>query len=95
METMHRGRIALTAGLWLAIIYTICVGALLLLGLPPDAGMYRFWELWMVGVDPSRHWTLALGLLDALLYGAAAGWSFAAIYNFLAPREGTPAQGSA
>ena len=95
MEAMHRGRIALTGGLWLAIIYAICIGALLLVSVPPDAGMYRFWELLLVGVDPARHWSLALGLLEAFLYGALGGWVFAGIYNLLAPRRATPAQRSA
>lgn len=95
MEIMHRRRVALAAGLWLPTIYAICIGALLLVGLPPGTGMYWFWELLLIGVDPSRHWSLALGLLDAFLYGAAGGWAFAAIYNVLAPRGGAPAHGSA
>ena len=89
METMHRGRVALAGGLWLAIIYAICIGALLLVGRPPTAGMYRFWELLLIGIDPLRHWSLALGLAEAFLYGVAGGWAFAAIYNVLA-RWGGP-----
>ena len=90
METVHRGRVALAGGLWLAIIYAICIGALLLVGLPPAAGMYRFWELFLIGVDPSRPWSLAHGLVESFLYGLAGGWAFAAIYNALARWVGPP-----
>ena len=83
METMHRGRVALAGGLWLAIIYAICIGALLLVGRPPAAGMYRFWELLLIGIDPLRHWSLVLGLAESFLYGVVGGWGFAAIYNVL------------
>lgn len=95
MDTLPARRIALASGLWLATLYAICIAALVLFGLPPDTGMYRFWDLLLIGVDPSRHWTLALGLLDAFLYGTAGGWAFAAIYNVLAPLGGTAAHGSA
>ena len=95
VETLHRGRVALAGGLWLAIIYAICIGALLLVGVPPAAGMYRFWELLLVGIDPLRHWSLALGLVESFLYGVVGGWAFAAIYNVLARWEGSPARRSA
>lgn len=91
METMRGGRVALASGLWLAIIYIICIGALLLAGRPPAAGMYRFRELLLIGIDPLRHWSLALGLVESFLYGLVGGWAFAAIYNVLARWGGPPA----
>lgn len=88
METMPRGRVALAGGLWLAIMYAICIGAALLVGRPLAAGMYRFWGLLLIGIDPLRHWSLALGLVESFLYGVVGGWAFAAIYNVLVRWKG-------
>lgn len=81
-------RLALAAGIWLAGLYTLCLLGDLLF--PTIVQMYRFWELLLIGFDWTKSWTLPLGLVEAFLYGAFGGWSFAALYNALPGRVGAP-----
>lgn len=85
-------RLALTAGIWLAGLYTLCILADLLF--PNFVQMYRFWQLVLIGFDWTNGLTLPLGLIEAFLYGAIGGWSFAALYNALPGRGIAPSHPS-
>lgn len=73
----HIRRLAITAGLWLATIYTLCIIADLLF--PRSFQTYQFWETLLIGVRWAAPWTLLLGLIEVFLAGALAGWAFALV----------------
>lgn len=75
-------RLALTVGIWLAIIYTLCVA--LDLFLPNLFQMYRLWQMLLPGVVWSRPLTLLLGMGEIFVYGVFGGWLFGAIQQQLA-----------
>ncbi len=75
-------RLALTAGIWLVIIYALCVAFNLLL--PNLFQMYRLWEVLLPGVVWSRPLTLLLGMGEIFLYGLFGGWLFVIIQRQLA-----------
>jgi cation transport ATPase len=77
-------RLSMAAGLWLAVLYTLCIVADLLF--PNQLQMYRLWELLLIGVSWAAPWTLILGLIEVFVYGAVGVWAFAAIYRALPVR---------
>lgn len=80
-HTLDGRRMALTGGILLAGLYTLCVLADLLF--PNIVQMYRVWELALIGFDWADRGTLALGFVEAFVYGAVGAWAFAALYNVL------------
>ena len=90
-DSASRGRrrwdvrgLATVAGLALAAIYALCVGAYVLF--PNQFQIYRLWERVLLGVSWAVPWTLVLGLVEAFLYGAIGAWAFAALYRALPGR---------
>ena len=81
-KTFDPGRLALAAGVWFAVLYTLCLFAVVFF--PTVLHMRVFWEVILVGFDWTQPATLLLGLVEAFLYGFLGVWSFAAIYNTLA-----------
>ncbi|CCM75386.1 hypothetical protein [Rhizobium mesoamericanum] len=69
-----------TLAAFASISFLLCM----LLGLiAPDWGLHRPWlqfYLGLTGFDPQ---SLALGLIQSVVYGAYAGASIAAIFNFI------------
>ena len=83
MDTLNARRVTLTAGLWLVVLYSLCVATHVMLGLSGDKGFYHLWGVLLLGFDPGRPVTLILGLLETFVYGALAGWVFASLYNVI------------
>lgn len=92
MSSLNSSRLALAAGVWLTVVYAVCVAALVILGIPPWSGMYLLWQALLIGFDPVKPWTLGLGAAEAFAYGAFGAWAFAAIYNALPIRRAAPPQ---
>lgn len=81
-------RLALTGGLWLAALYTLCIAVGLLFPGRFSMVMVRFWELVLVGFDWANRWSLPLGLVEAFLLGALGAWALAVLYNALSVQTG-------
>ena len=83
-------RLTLAGGIWLLTLYAVSITALFLAGYPPTAGMFRFWEIFLVGFDPARASRVLFGFVEAFLYGAIGTWLFGWVYLLLPlgrPRE--------
>lgn len=78
-------RMALTGGIVLVGLYTLCVLADLFF--PNFVQMYRVWELVLIGFDWTDRGTLPLGFVEAFFYGAIGAGAFAALYNALPERN--------
>lgn len=76
-------RLALVGGIWLLLLYSLCIALLVLLGYPPGTGMFAFWESFLIGFDGGSPRGILLGFVESFIYGAAGAWLFAAIYNLL------------
>ncbi len=89
MQALDVRRITLTTAIWFAGLYALCVLGHAIVGLGAGTGMYRFWEMFLIGFDASRPVSLLVGLGEALLYGALGGGVFALVYNAV-PNSATP-----
>ena len=80
-------RTALAGGIWLLLVYSACIALLVLLGYAPGAGMYAFWQSFLIGFDGASARGILLGFAETFIYGAAGAWLFTAIYNLLPGRR--------
>ena len=84
---LEEARTALAGGIWLLLVYSACIALLTLLGYVPGAGMYAFWQSFLIGFDGASARGILLGFAVAFIYGAAGAWLFAAIYNLVPGRS--------
>ncbi|MBX5040131.1 hypothetical protein HJB51_20840 [Rhizobium lentis] len=74
-----------TLAVFAAISFLLCM----LLGfVAPDWGLHRPWLQFYLGLTGFDVRSLALGLLQSVIFGGYAGASIAAIFNFISRRLG-------
>jgi hypothetical protein len=76
----------LAGGIWLLLLYSLCVALLVGGGYSPRSGMSRLWDLVLPRFEGGSSRGIALGFPAAFLYGAGGAWLFAVIYNFAPAR---------
>lgn len=77
--------IAKTSAAWMAVLYIVCAVGFILL---PSTTIDFLWKpmfhaLGLQATDPTF---LVIGLVEAVVYTALAGWLFAALYNYFSKR---------
>lgn len=91
MQELDVRRVSLTLGVWLGVLYVVCVLGHVVFGGSRTAGIYGVLSAVLLGFDGNRPLSLLLGLLESLAYGALGGGLFAVLYNALpARRPGLP-----
>jgi hypothetical protein len=77
--------LGVTLAAFAAISFLLCM----LLGfIAPEWGLHRPWLQFYVGLTGFDVRSLALGLLQSVIFGGYAGASIAAIFNFISRRFG-------
>ena len=78
MSPLHVKPLALSLATFLVVAYLACLALALIV---PDRGLHAPWLQFF----PGFAWTwqgIAVGLVESIVYGLAAGAVFAPIYNF-------------
>ncbi|MDO8727887.1 MAG: DUF5676 family membrane protein [Candidatus Methanoperedens sp.] len=83
MEKLNTKVLALSLGVFLAVIYIICVLFDLLL---PVYEMRRVWSLLLPGFTWLTPSSFLLGLAESFAWGLLAGIIFVPIYNYFSDR---------
>ncbi len=80
MNTLNIDNVGLALGLFLSVIYVLCVAFDLL---SPRMAMYVAWEKLLPGFTWLAPTSFALELVESFLYGAAFAIVFVPIYNWV------------
>lgn len=88
MDRLYTKVVALSLGVFLAVIYFICVIFDLLW---PVYEMRRVWSLLLPGFTWLTPSSFLLGLAESFVWGLLAGIIFVPIYNYFAGRFGEKA----
>ena len=77
-ETLSAKTLALTLATFLAVAYLACLALAVIV---PNLGLHAPWLQFYPGFSWSTK-GIAIGLIESIVYGLAAGVVFAPIYNF-------------
>jgi len=80
MNTLNIDKVGLALGLFLSVIYVLCVAFDLL---SPRMAMYVVWERLLPGFVWLTLSSFVLGLVESFLYGVVFAIVFVPIYNWI------------
>ena len=81
-------RAALAGGIWLLLLYSLCVVLHVGFRYPSGSGVVAFWDSILPGFHHRTVRDMGIGFALAFLYGAVGAWLFGGLYNIASRRGG-------